>query len=364
MNLVFTFERYMRCKMLLVLFMFVFSQILLAQKISFEKSVINVGGTLWRRPITAVFTFTNKNHGVLIVEDVDPGCGCLDVKWTKNVLNKGEQGFISITYDAQLLGHFDKVVNVYTNVDDKPQRIRMKGVVLHSVNEEAKNIFPYQIGDIMLSSNDIEFPDVHKGDSATVSFEILNNTDEVYTPQLMHLPSYITAEYTPTMLGRGRRGVVSLKLDTDKMTNIGVNQTNIYLARYSGDKVSDENDISVTSVLLPESLVSADDLLKPNLRLSSNVICMGKLGRKSKLTGKVILKNEGAGVLNIEHISVYNQALTVSMPTRLLQPGESMKMKVTLQAKYLDLYNTQPRVLIITNDPDKQKETIVVKFEK
>jgi hypothetical protein len=28
------------------------------------------------------------------------------------------------------------------------------------------------------------------------------------------------------------------------------------------------------------------------------------------------------------------------------------------------LYNTQPRVLIITNDPDKQKETIVVKFEK
>ena len=42
----------------------------------------------------------------------------------------------------------------------------------------------------------------------------------------------------------------------------------------------------------------------------------------------LILKNEGAGVLNIEHISVYNQALTVSMPTRLLQPGESMKMKV------------------------------------
>ena len=230
--------------MLLVLFMFVISQILLAQKISFEKSVINVGGTLWRRPITAVFTFTNKNHGVLVVEDVDSGCGCLDVKWTRNVLNKGEQGFISITYDAQLLGHFDKVVNVYTNVDHKPQRIRMKGVVLQSVNEEAKNIFPYQIGDIMLSSNDIEFPDVHKGDSATVSFEILNNSDEVYTPQLMHLPSYITAEYTPTMLGRGRRGVVSLKLDTDKMTNIGVNQTNIYLARYSGDKVSDENDIS------------------------------------------------------------------------------------------------------------------------
>lgn len=340
------------------------ANLVLAQKISFEKSVVNVGATLWHRPITAVFKFTNKDREALVVEDVDAGCGCMDVKWTKDVLKKGEEGEISVTYDAQLLGHFDRIVNVYTNADDESVLIRLKGVVLQSIDENAKNLFPCQIGDIMLSSNNVEFPDVHKGDSAMVSFEILNNSDEVYTPQLMHLPSYITAEYSPAMLGRGRRGVIKLKLNTDKMSDIGINQSYIYLARYSGDKVGDDNDISVTSVLLPESIDSSDNILKPKLYVSSNVIDLGKLGRKSKLTGKVFLKNEGTGVLNIEYISVYNKALTVSLPARLLLPGESMKMKVTLQTKYLEQYSAQPRVLIITNDPGYQKETISVKFEK
>ena len=364
MDLFFTFVRYMRGKVLFVFLMWVITQMSLAQKISFEKTFVNVGATLWRRPITAVYKFTNKEREALVVEEVDAGCGCVDVKWTKDVLKKGEKGEIFVTYDAQLLGHFDRAVNVYTNAGETPVRIRLKGVVLHSMNEEAKNLFPHQIGDIMLSSNNVEFPDVHKGDSAIVSFEILNNSDEVYTPRLMHLPSYITAECFPAMLGRGRRGVISLKLNTNKMSNIGINQSNIYLARYSGDKVGDGNEINVTSVLLPEVVDSSDNILKPKLHVSSNVIDMGKLGRKSKLKGEVILKNEGTGVLNIEYISVYNQALTVSLPARLLSPGESMKLKVTLQAKYLRQYSAQPRVLIITNDPDCQKETITVKFEK
>jgi archaellum component FlaF (FlaF/FlaG flagellin family) len=91
---------------------------------------------------------------------------------------------------------------------------------------------------------------------------------------------------------------------------------------------------------------------------------MGKLGRKSKISGKVTITNKGKGVLRLESIEVYNQALKVSLPKRSLVPGESMKMKVTLQAKYLGMSNAQPRVLIITNDADHQKETITVKFVK
>lgn len=337
---------------------------MMGQRISFEKSTVNVGTTLWRKPVTAVFKFSNKEREPLIVTDVDAGCGCLDVKWTKGAIAKGGKGEISITYDALLLGRFDRYVNVHTNASDKPARIRLKGSVSSGVEKAAENLYPYQIGDIMLSTDNIEFPDVHKGDSTTISFEILNGSSEVYTPQLMHLPAYITAEYKPAMLGRGRRGVVNLTLNTEKMNRVGINQTNIYLARFSGDKVGDDNDIAVTSVLLPELEKSSNALLDPEFHISSNVIDMGKLGRKSKLSGKVIITNKGKGVLRLESIEVYNQALKVSLPKRSLVPGESMKMKVTLQAKYLGMSNAQPRVLIITNDADHQKETITVKYVK
>lgn len=338
----------------------------MGQRISFDKSTVNAGTTLWRRPVTAVFKFTNKEREPLVVTGVDAGCGCLDVKWTKGAIAKGAKGEIAITYDAKLLGRFDRYVNVHTNGSDKPERIRLKGLVSigEKDNKNLENLFPYQIGDIMLSTDNIEFPDVHKGDSAMVSFEILNGSSEVYTPQLMHLPPYITAEYKPAMLGRGRRGVVNLTLNTENMNSVGINQTNIYLARFSGDKVGNDNDITLTSVLLPELEKSDNALLDPEFHVSSNVIEMGKLGRKSKISGKVTITNKGKGVLRLESIEVYNQALKVSLPKRSLVPGESMKMKVTLQAKYLGMSNAQPRVLIITNDADHQKETITVKFVK
>ena len=156
-----------------------------AQKISFDKTTINVGATLWKKPVTAVFKFTNKDKSPLFVREVDAGCGCLTPTWTTTAVQKGEHGEISVTYDAQLLGHFDRYIDVYTNADEKPIRIRMKAQVGTAEKKTAEELYPYSIDDIFLSTNNIEFPDVNLGDSTKVEFEILNNSSEVYTPALM-----------------------------------------------------------------------------------------------------------------------------------------------------------------------------------
>ena len=358
------FDVYMRNLLLFLMLIFVYVHALSAQNISFDKSIVNFGVTLWYKPVTVVYTFENLGQRPLEIENVESGCGCIDVRWTKGMVEEGHRGEVSVTYDAKLLGSVDKVIKVFVSGSIEPVYLRLKGKVSASENLDVVKLYPYQIGDVLLSSDNIEFPDVHKGDSASVSFEILNNSNEVYTPQLMHLPNYITAEYSPSMLGRGRRGTVTLKLNSERMVNVGINQANIYLARYSGDKVGEDNDIAVTSVLLPERTGYAEGLLKPKFVVSSRVVELGRLGRRSKLSGNVVITNEGTGVLNIESVAVYNQALNVSLPKRSLVPGESMKMKIVLQSKYLNRSNAQPRVLIITNDPDCQKETVTVSYEK
>ena len=95
-----------------------------AQKISFEKTTVNAGTTLWKKPVTAVFKYTNREKEPLVIREVDAGCGCLAPRWTQDPLLKGDEGEISITYDAQILGHFDRYIDVYTNTSDKPVRIR------------------------------------------------------------------------------------------------------------------------------------------------------------------------------------------------------------------------------------------------
>lgn len=334
-----------------------------AQKIHFEKTTVNVGSTIWKKPVTATFKFSNKDKAPLFVREVDPGCGCLTPKWTTTALQKGDDGEIKITYDAQILGSFDKIIDVYTNADPKPIRIRMKGRVGNGEKKTIEDLYPYSIDDILLSTNNVEFLEVNSGDSAKAEIEIYNNSQEVFTPNLMHLPSYITATYNPEMIARGRRGKIELTLHSDKLTDLGLNQTSIYLARYSGDKVGSNNEIAVSAVLLPDLHYAETFSKQPGFSISTTDLDMGKLGKKKKIVGQIKISNKGTGVLKLNKIQAFNQAITVALPKTELQPGETSIMKITVDARFLGLSKASPRVLIITNDPKHPKEVVNVHFE-
>lgn len=335
-----------------------------AQRISFERNTINAGTTLWKRPVTVVFKYTNKDKDPLFVREVDAGCGCLKPEWRADALMKGDEGEIRITYDAQMLGHFDRYIDVYTNASEKPVRIRMKALVSNGEQNTIEELFPYSIDDILLSTNNVEFLDVNAGDSAKVEIEILNNSDNVYTPTLMHLPSYLTAEYKPEMIARGRRGKIELTLHSEELKDLGLNQTSIYLARFSGDKVGSHNELAVSAVLLPDLHFAEEFTRKPNFQISDTELNIGKLGKKTKLKGNVKISNKGRGVLKLSKIQAFNQAVTVSLKKTELQPGEEVQMNVVVDAKFLGLSKAQPRVLIITNDPQRPKAVVNVNFEK
>lgn len=335
-----------------------------AQKIVFEKNTVDAGSTLWRRPVTAVFRFTNKGKEPLVVRDVDAGCGCLDPEWTKQPVLKGGKGEIRVTYDAVLLGHLDRYIDVYTNASTQPVRLRMRARVHDGEKKTMEDMYPYSIDDIRLSTNDVEFPEVQSGDSAVAEIEIINGGKDVYTPTLMHLPAYITAEYKPEMIARGRRGKIKLTLHSDKLPNLGLNQTSVYLARFSGDKVGQNNEISLSAVLLPDLQNAAGFAKQPKFTISSTELNLGKLGKKNKLKGVATLTNEGDGVLKLSKIQAFNQAITVMLKSTELQPGESVAMKVVVDARFLGMSKAQPRVLIITNDPKRPKAVVNVRFEK
>ena len=145
---------------------------------------------------------------------------------------------------------------------------------------------------------------------------------------------------------------------------MGLTQTTIYLARYSGDKVGDDNDIAVSAILLPDFPEEIAGIARPEFNISSTELDFGKLGKKKKVSGRVEITNKGRGTLQLQAIQVFNHALSVSLPKKVLAPGESIKMKVTLMAKYLGQSKSQPRVLLITNDPKHPKEIVTVKFQK
>jgi hypothetical protein len=50
----------------------------------------------------------------------------------------------------------------------------------------------------------------------------------------------------------------------------------------------------------------------------------------------------------------------VSMDKTSVEPGETLRLRVTASAKDLKFARSKPRILMITNDPEKPKVTIDV----
>lgn len=75
-----------------------------------------------------VFMFTNTGKEPIVIERVQPSCGCTAPDWTKEPVAPGKQGMVKATYGTQgRPGHFEKNMTVFTNAGVKS--VSFKGTV-------------------------------------------------------------------------------------------------------------------------------------------------------------------------------------------------------------------------------------------
>ena len=329
-------------------------------KATFDKTVHDFGVVLWKHPATAKFQIKNDGDKPLVISNVTSSCGCTVVDWTQAPIAPGATGEVSAIFDAKALGHFYREVGVYCNASFRPIYLTLQG----EVSADPKNYtltHPYGIGNVRLNKDAIEFDDANKGDKPVAEILIANTSSEAYTPVLMHLPPYLEAVAVPERIGKKGTGKILVTLDTDKLPKFGLTTATVYLSRFPGDKVSDENSIPVSAVLLPDfsHLTEQQRANSPVVELSATELTFPSLAENQKKSQTVIVTNVGKSDLEISDLQVFNPALGVQLKKRVLKPGAKTKMKITAYGKYLKKVKGTPRVLMITNDPNQPK--IVVK---
>lgn len=326
-----------------------------AQKLTVEKTTVDVGRTGWQKPVTAVFELRNKSHRKLHIDKVVPDCNCTVVDYPRGDIADKFQ--IRMTYDARQLGHFNKQAAIYSNGSKRPVYIEMKGVVLEHYVDLSGN-YPVNMGDLRLDKNELEFDDVNRGDQPVQQLHIYNNGSQAYQPNLMHLPPYLSASIVPEKMQPGDEGVITVTLNSAKLHDYGLTQTAVYLAGNPGDKVSPDHQIDVSAILLP-SFSGISSAQAPKIELSAETVDIQFEGKKKK-TEIITIGNMGNAELNISSLQMFTSGLRISLDKSHLQPGEYGKLKITAIREDLQKVRTRPRILMITNDPQKPKVTITI----
>jgi hypothetical protein len=112
----------------------VFSFVAMAQKpqINFEVKTHDFGKINEKDgPVTYVFEFVNKGDAPLVVSRVQASCGCTTPTWTKEPVEPGKKGMITVTYNVTgRPGLFNKQITVFTNETQEQAVLNIKGEVI------------------------------------------------------------------------------------------------------------------------------------------------------------------------------------------------------------------------------------------
>ncbi|MBQ9645788.1 MAG: DUF1573 domain-containing protein [Prevotella sp.] len=332
-----------------------------AQRLSTSKTTIDVGKTGFCVPVTATFELRNKGLKNLHIKDVRPDCGCTKVDFPRKSISPGERFTISMTYDARMLGHFTKQMAIYSNATKQPVFLKMKGVVLEEVKYYSA-AFPHDFGGLLTDINNLEFDDVNKGDQRQIVIKMVNNTEQTVTPNLLHLPPYLTAVSQPAQVAPGRMGQINVTLHSEYINSFGLVQAPVYLAKQLGERVDAAIEMPVSVVLLPD-VTLFDGSMKdyaPCMQLSAEQLNLGVVEGKKVKSGVIDIVNTGRSALRISSMQMFTGGMKVTLSKRDIMPGEAAKLKVAADRDELLRQRTKPRVLMITNDPQHTKVIINV----
>ena len=349
-------------KYALGLLLFCFSLPFVAQPVAhFKYTERNMGDIAWLMPASTHFEVQNTGDKPLQILDVRTDCGCALAEWASETIAPGKTAKITIAYNAALLGTFHKTVAVTTNTDERITYLTLKGRVVKEVAYSTED-FAVHIGDFHLSTNEITFDNVKVGTTPKQTVKVLNASAHALHPELMHMPDYLTAVAAPDVIPPGKVGEITFVLNSKLITDFGLTQSTIYLSRFVGDKISEENALQVSAVLLPKLPTTKGKLAyAPRLELSDTTLVFPQFGTKKKLTKTVMLKNSGNAPLNVMRLQVYNPGLGVQLNQSVLQPGEQAKLKITWHN--MPEKHGQRSVLLITNDPKMPKAVVRLKQE-
>ena len=332
-------------------------------RFSSNKETHNFGQIEWKHPASAQYVITNTGDQPLVLTEVEPDCACSVAQWTKTPIAPGAKGTVNVTFDAKALGHFQKSVAIYSNAQPNLVYLKFNGEVVQEIKDFTKT-HPYLIGQIRIDKNSLDFPDIQHGEQPVIHIGVVNLSDRPYEPVLMHLPPYLKMEAEPKVLLKGKKGTVKLTLDASQLNDYGLTQTSVYLSRFSGDKVSEDNEIPVSAILLPDfsRMTEKDSLNAPAMHISETDIDLSiPLIKKNKVSHDILIANSGKTPLVISKLQVFNSSVGVSLKKTVLPPDGMTKLKVTIRKRDVGNKKHHLRILMITNDPLRPKVEINIK---
>jgi len=305
-------------------------------------------GVIGEKDGTASFDFvmTNNSSEAIVITRVTTTCGCTTPNWTKEPIERGKTGTITVSYSPLgRVGPIAKTITVYVN-QMPPAYLKIKGnVVRGTMKIVPEEVYPEAVGNYLFKTKELDFGQVGWKEMRTIRLEVYNNSDAPITQKIIKIPKYLSVDFNPAVLPPKTGAIIDVHLNV---------QDENFFGNLSGEITLQINEDRHS---LPFSATILDDFSqwpaskKENagkINVSMSEINFGNFSSGYSRTLKI--SNSGKSLLNIRAIQSSDPSITVSKTKFGVNPGEIAEIKINADNKKIQS-NLSSTLAIITDDP-------------
>ncbi len=317
--------------------------------------------------VTTVFYFKNEGMSPLVLSNVRASCGCTTPKWTRQPIEPGQAGEITVTYNPNgRPGNFTKTITVTSNADQPTVRLTIRGQV---IPKPAKPIdsYPVKMGALSLKAREIHFGDLMKNDGQgslqAVEYANLTGNAPIRLGLLAPNSNYMECALSLDTVPAGKTGKLNILFNADKCPVYGPVTETVYLVINDTVKRTDEYRITVRANLREDfSKMSDDELRNAPIAEMEHVIDFGTIFAGKKAKQVLTVGNAGAAQpLAVRRVVNENTMLKITAPKNI-RCGKKGDIKMELNTAGMEKGQYSRKIAVIVNDPKHPVTDITVKW--
>ena len=315
--------------------------------------------------VSVVFSFKNEGMAPLVLSNVRASCGCTTPTWTKEPVEPGQTGSITVTYNPNgRPGRFQKTVTITSNATEATKKVYIKGEV---IPKQAKPVTKYTIavGELSMKTTTLDLGTIKKGEHKSGELEYANLGKEDHTVKLATrgaADAYVINQVTLPTVKANEIGKFVFAVETENTKLYGPVEVNAYV-EIDGKAVQDDaHKLTIKADIVEDfsKMTVEQKQAAPIMEIDTD-LNIGKIAAGKVHKHNLPIKNNGVNALEVRRVYSADANIVAKAP-KAIKSGKKGNIAIDINTKNLQPGAYSREILVITNDYERSQQKVNVHF--
>ena len=315
--------------------------------------------------VSVVFKFKNEGMAPLVLSNVRASCGCTTPTWTKEPVEPGQTGSITVTYNPNgRPGRFQKTVTITSNASEATKKVYIKGEVIPKP-AKPENKYTVSAGPLSLKNRILDLGTIKKGEFKQGEIEYANLTQNELKIELATSEAdkkFLSSQTTLSLVKQNETGKFVFVIDTKATKIYGPVEVSAYVVVNGKQELTDEYKLTIKAEIEEDfSGLTQEERQQAPIIEVPKTIDMGTVAAGKVMKYMFPVKNIGVNPLEIRR--VYTNDNTLSFKSgKAVKSGKKGSITVEINAKDKEPGKYSRQVTILSNDFEHPKQVITLQW--